>query len=201
MTAGVYRIEFNSGKYYLGKSEDCEGRWRTHQKNFLQGTHTKKMQWEYLHHGEPTYTIELETHPDHCHIYEAILIDSNWGTQLLNTTRPKAPDYETSLEYLQIYERIKLDNEPVVWSSTLKICKALEQEHKTQLLWQDECTTLQQSLDDMQRLGVRMPDAVMIELELLEQEVAELKHQNQEYTQELQRLKSRSWWQRLWDRD
>jgi len=51
MISGIYRLEFPSGNYYLGKSVDIEKRWKQHRTALLKGTHTKILQAEYTYTG------------------------------------------------------------------------------------------------------------------------------------------------------
>lgn len=92
MQSGIYLIEFSSGRYYIGKSENIPKRWKQHNDNFIKGKHTKKMQNEYEAYGPPEYRVLINAHRDHIDLLEASLIYKNQGPDCLNGTIPDAPD-------------------------------------------------------------------------------------------------------------
>ena len=131
MDSGIYQITFPNGYFYLGKSETISQRWKTHQKNFTQGTHTKKMQAAYDEFGEPEYKVLLKVHAEHIGIFESVFINNAWGPAILNTTKPKLLDSETAKEYLDAYDNITLDSASCMLYSTLQHVTILrEQFHK-----------------------------------------------------------------------
>ena len=120
MDSGIYQITFPNGYFYLGKSETVSQRWKTHQKNFTQGTHTKKMQAAYDEFGEPQYEIVLPVHPEHVGIYESIFINRAWNSGILNTTKPKVISEENAESYLDVYDSVTLDGTSCMLHSTLQ---------------------------------------------------------------------------------
>ena len=151
MDSGIYQITFLNGCFYLGKSETISQRWKTHQKNFTQGTHTKKMQAAFDEFGEPEYKVLLPVHPEHVGIFESVFINNAWGPSILNTTKPKILDITTSDAYLDAYDNIKFNSESCMLYSTL--------EHVTKL--KDTYLELQTANDRVKSLetqGFVLPD-------------------------------------------
>jgi hypothetical protein len=88
MASGVYLLKFKSGKFYIGKSNDIERRWKEHWAKFEKGTAAANMQQEFNQHGYPTPSVMIACHEDHIDILEANLIHTNWQEDILNTSRP-----------------------------------------------------------------------------------------------------------------
>ena len=74
MTSGIYRLTFEDGSTYIGKSINIEKRWEEHTKSMLQNKAAAKMQAAYKRCGLPRGEIMLTMHPDHIDIIEAYLI-------------------------------------------------------------------------------------------------------------------------------
>lgn len=171
MNSGIYTIKFSNGQFYIGKSENVYNRWKTHQKNFEQGTHTKKMQQAYDECGQPEYIHSLEIHPDHIDIYESVFILNNWGPNLLNTTKPKQISTEDREEYIWVYDNIQNKDKSIMLYSTLEHVLIIKQLHQR-----------------VQELAAREPEWYALQLKAKE---AELKL--------LRREASKSWWRKLLD--
>ena len=89
MAAGIYRLTFSSGKFYIGKSLDLETRWKQHFNKFATGKAARPMQLEYDRCGLPQTEVIFDCHQDHIDILEEWLIDQFKGPDMLNTTYPK----------------------------------------------------------------------------------------------------------------
>jgi hypothetical protein len=90
--SGVYILKFKSGKYYIGKTNDFERRWKEHFDKFDKGTAALKMQMEYNRSGYPSTSIMITCHEDHIGLLEANLIHNNWSDNILNASRPKVSE-------------------------------------------------------------------------------------------------------------
>lgn len=88
MPSGIYRLTFESGKYYVGKSLDIDTRWKQHFNKFALGKAARPMQLEYDSCGLPQTEIVFECHRDHIDILEEWIIDQLKGPDMLNTTYP-----------------------------------------------------------------------------------------------------------------
>lgn len=88
MAAGIYRLTFSSGKYYIGKSLDLETRWKQHFNKFATGKAARPMQLEYDRCGLPETEVIFHCHKDHIDILEELLIEQFKGPDMLNTTYP-----------------------------------------------------------------------------------------------------------------
>lgn len=87
MTSGIYKLTFNNGQYYIGKSKDVERRWKEHWTKFQKGTAAKAMQECFNRYGYPSQELLFDVHQDHIDVIEPIVIDNYWGPNSLNTTK------------------------------------------------------------------------------------------------------------------
>lgn len=110
MPSGIYLLKFNDSNLYIGKSNNIERRWNEHTTKFQKGSAAKAMQNAYDCYGPPKFIILLECHEDHIDLMESIYIKNNWHRGLLNTTQPS----EVSLED----EEVLRDNENLLEHST-----------------------------------------------------------------------------------
>lgn len=74
MTCGIYKIAFDDGSDYIGKSIDIEKRWEEHKHNFLRNKASAKMMRAYHQFGLPDFEIIAEIHKDHLDIIESYYI-------------------------------------------------------------------------------------------------------------------------------
>lgn len=91
MNSGIYILNFSNGCYYIGKSVNFERRWKEHFTKFEKGTAAKKLQQCFNECGYPETKIILEVHPDHIDVIEPIFIKNNWSDKILNTTLDETP--------------------------------------------------------------------------------------------------------------
>lgn len=94
MDSGIYKLTFEDGSMYIGKSIDMLRRWKEHINKFQKGTAAKDLQHKYNNYGLPDHKILHKCHPDHVDLLESIYIDRYWD-RLLNTTRSNlVPDHD-----------------------------------------------------------------------------------------------------------
>lgn len=74
MTTGIYKLTFNSGRTYIGKSINIESRWRQHAEDMHNGKSSRALQQEYNRYGFPNSEIVFVCHEDHLDIYEETMI-------------------------------------------------------------------------------------------------------------------------------
>ena len=101
MTSGIYKLEFGDKHFYIGKSKDIERRWKEHDTKFEKGTAAKFMQEAFNCYGYPSREIMFEVHPEHLDVIEPILIHNNWNEYILNTTHEDAAT-DMKNEYLEL---------------------------------------------------------------------------------------------------
>jgi hypothetical protein len=179
MNSGIYQLNFSSGHYYIGKSENIPKRWETHKRNFLQGKHTRKMQWAYDNYGMPDFTILMVIHSDHIDLYEDALIQVSWVDHLiLNGTKPQ-PISQEQLDKLDKAERTTIEDQKIMQLGTL--------EH-IEWLWRfkEQSDNYQNQLEALENKD-----------ELVKQ-LRNLEYTNQALQQEIKHFKQLSWWQRIW---
>ena len=88
MSSGIYKLTFKDGSIYIGKSSNIDKRWSQHSKAMSKGTHTKKIQEAFAKFGDPKFEVIFECHPDHIDIMEGYFINIFWNNKILNTTQP-----------------------------------------------------------------------------------------------------------------
>lgn len=121
MITGIYRLDFSSGAFYIGKSIDIIERWRQHSDKFKKGTASKLMQSEYDLCGMPEGTVIKECHADHIDIVEACFI--NRLRPQLNGTYPDDPLAELNTEELHHFLD-NIDDSTVDHLNTIKYLKS-----------------------------------------------------------------------------
>ena len=186
MNSGIYQLNFSSGHYYIGKSENIPKRWETHRRNFLQGKHTRKMQWAYDNYGMPDFQVLIVVHPDHIDLYEDALIQVSWVDHLiLNGTKPQ-PIPQEQLDKLDRAEQTTINEHKIMQLGTL--------EH-IEYLWQfkELCDNYKQELVELED-----KDQLVKQLRNLEHSNTILNNTNQTLQQEIKYFKGLSWWQRIW---
>lgn len=87
MNSGIYVLNFSNGCYYIGKSVNFERRWKEHFTKFEKGTAAKNLQQCFNECGYPEAKALLEVHPDHLDVIEPLIIKNNWTDKILNTTK------------------------------------------------------------------------------------------------------------------
>lgn len=186
MYSGIYKLNFKSGHYYIGKSENIPKRWETHKRNFLQGKHTKRMQWAYDNYGMPDFEIILVIHPDHIDLYEDALIQESWVDNLiLNGTKPSTIPQE-QLDKLDQAERTTINDQKIMQLSTL--------EH-IEWLWRfkDQCDSYRKELSELED-----KDNIVKQLKQLKHDNAKITNDCQALQKEIDHFKKLNWWQRIW---
>jgi hypothetical protein len=100
MNSGIYRYTFDSGAYYIGKSNNIDRRWEEHRTKLAKGTAASRVQHQYNLEGMPSFEVICYCHEDHIDLMESYYINDAWykfgqDGHLLNTTKPTLlPNYE-----------------------------------------------------------------------------------------------------------
>ncbi len=134
MTSGIYKLTFDDGTFYIGKSIDVEKRWEQHYNDLKRGKHSKKMQEAYRVNGTmPIAKLLMEAHPDHIDILETIFVQSSLGPLSLNT----AGTVHVEADDLDLFDNCN----PKVWQiSTFEHIRVINYLH-------DEVDKLQAQID------------------------------------------------------
>jgi hypothetical protein len=188
MAAGIYRLTFSSGKYYIGKSLDLETRWKQHFNKFATGKAARPMQLEYDRCGLPDTEVIFDCHQDHIDILEEWLIDQFKGPDMLNTTYPKI---ERTEEIAALINNNRDLLRVCTWDH-LKLIGASEQKVE--------------NYRQMATLAKNMVKRLRDKGYILDEDYVEAVNTAQEYRdryrvyqKELQRLSKLSWWDRLFN--
>jgi hypothetical protein len=188
MASGIYRLTFSSGKFYIGKSLDLETRWKQHFNKFALSKAARPMQLEYDRCGLPQTEVIFDCHQDHIDIMEEWLIDQFKGPDMLNTTYPQVERTE------EIAELINASRDLLnlcTWQH-LKLIRAAD----SKIAAAEDCK--QEALDQLQDLRTRGYIINEDYLEVLEL-ANEFKARATARKQELERLSSLGWWDRLFN--
>jgi hypothetical protein len=177
-TSGIYILEWPSGKFYIGKSDNIERRWKEHANSFVKGKHAKAMQNAYLNEGPPNYRILENIHPDHIDLYEGMYITKYINEpSCLNATKGKlVPDADW--EVLTTYKIILTE-------STADHIRHMALRHK-------ELQAANERLQQLDARGVQLPEETKGQLSKYEREISSLKFY-------VKRLMDRSLWQRIFN--
>lgn len=74
MKSGIYKLTFNNGDFYIGKSVDIRNRWKQHWDKFQKGTAAANMQRAFNTYGYPTQEALFYCHKDHIDLAEEMFI-------------------------------------------------------------------------------------------------------------------------------
>lgn len=188
MASGIYRLTFSSGKFYIGKSLDLETRWKQHFNKFATGKAARPMQIEYDRCGLPETEAIFLCHQDHIDILEEWLIDQFKCVDMLNTTYPKL---ERTDEVAELINNNRELLHLCTWDH-LKLIDSAEGKIKQAQQAQVEA---EQALEEYRDNGYIIDQDYTELLELTN----EFKRRYFEHKDELKRLKSLSWWDRLFN--
>lgn len=188
MAAGIYRLTFSSGKFYIGKSLDLETRWKQHFNKFATNKAARPMQLEYDRCGLPTTEAIFNCHQDHIDIMEEWLIDQFKCGDMLNTTYPKLERTDDIVELINNNrELLNL----CTWDHLKIIDTAEQQINKAELAQQ----TAERALETYKSKGYIIDDDYTDLLELTN----EFKRRYFAHKTELQRLQKLGWYDRLFN--
>lgn len=184
MDSGIYVLRFPNGYFYVGKSDNIPNRWKQHWKDFEKGTHSRRMQEAFNTFGYPDREVLITCHSDHCDLYESMVIRYNMGPKCLNGNQPREvpPDEVTILRNSAEY--IKLST-----AQHIKLITDGIESTKEAVAKQNE---LRLRVEDLEDRGILTPEDIQNKLEELESEVLQ-------YSNELERLKGLSWFQRIFN--
>lgn len=178
LISGIYKLTFSSGRFYIGKSNDIERRWKQHERAMLKGNHAKQLQEEFNRYGDPRYEVLLRCHADHIDIMEGYLINLNWvDGYILNTTKVAELTFEEK-------NVIRQTINGSIWEmSTI-----------------DHLLMLSAKCDEVDALKERVEEIVEgTALETAEDQIDSLVSDLTAAKKEIARLKSRNWFQRLFN--
>lgn len=185
MTSGVYKLEFPSGHYYFGKSDNIERRMEEHANKFRKNKHTTKMQKLYMLHGLPTAKIAFQCHADHIDLIESMFIEAGAGEFSLNGNQPRKVS-ETERELL-------INNAEQLKFSTAQHLRAISNLGA-------EIEMLELTLEELEEEGIMLPENVdEIVDDKVKEGLAPLMSKLAEQASELEYLRNRSLWRHFLD--
>lgn len=182
MNSGIYALNFSNGCFYIGKSVNFTRRWKEHFTKFEKGTAAKNLQQCFNECGYPETEVLLEVHPEHLDVLEPILIYNNWRTGILNTTRDT------------VAEDMRNEHIPMVKESLGTLCDRILSQEK-------EISKLEHKLRDQDQnhririTRIKNGQAVLA----AEQQAENFRQIALDRDKEINRLKSRNIFQRLFD--
>ena len=118
MTSGIYKLKFDNGEEYVGKSVDIPRRWIEHGQSLSRGTASTRLQNVYDRWGPPEPSVLLECHPDHIGLMETVMV------KLLDPTLNSADTHRLSaLDYATLLDA----EESVLKKSTAELIREIEE--------------------------------------------------------------------------
>lgn len=196
MTSGIYKFTFPNGQFYIGKSVNMPRRWEQHKEDMIQGRHTAKIQQAFDDNfGRlPDFIILIECHVHHLDILENYFI-SKVQDNLLNLNTTRSTNFSEE-QLILISSTLGSD----FWKSSSfdHIVKIVDLKSLTSNL-QDQILQLQEDIEEM---GITFANefsaaidgsklaSKLVENKKLEEKCNRLKN-------EITRLRSRNWLQRL----
>jgi hypothetical protein len=198
-TSGIYILEWPSGRFYIGKSDNIERRWKEHANSFVKGKHAKAMQGVYQIEGAPKYRILEEIHADHIDLYEGMFISKYIDDpNCLNATKGKSipqDDWEPLITYKSILTQSTADHirHMVVTNKQLE-----DTEH--------ELNNATNKLLELDERGIVLPEE---EVKTKKDILAKIRHQKHliemandaidTLAVQIHKLKTRNLWQRIFN--
>lgn len=192
MSSGIYKLTFSSGRYYIGKSVNIDKRWDQHWKALCKGTHAKALQAEFDKFGEPQAEVMIYAHEDHIDILEGFLINAYWVSgYILNTTRP-APLNDSDFELVK--ECIGYQGGAIWNMSTLDHIRSWNK-------CDDQRRVMEQELEKQEREHQKEMRKIKsgTRIKELEDSIETLLQDCTRKSQEINRLKNRGFWDRLFN--
>ncbi len=185
MTSGIYKLNFPSGLFYVGKSNNIERRWEEHSTKFEKGTAAKPLQAAFDRWGYPTPEILVKCHEDNIDVMEAAYIHAGFKQigrdKCLNTSIPKDPGitkYEDNVVTKSLKEQmewvVELQKQIERYENELE---QQEVDHRSEVL----------SIEDGRRVLQ------------LERDLANLAETIEYLNEDIRKLKNRNWFQRLFN--
>jgi hypothetical protein len=150
------------------------------------------MQDCYNRYGEPTAEVFLRCHRDHVDLYESIIIRMNLGEKCLNGAIPfEVPQHEISV--LMNNPQFILHSTAQHFETMLNQQERIKELYETAQEWED-------IVDDLFENGIKTPEQIQDELDLLKAEVEELEKEKGLLEGRLEGLKNLPWYRRLFKR-
>lgn len=198
MNSGIYALTWKSGKFYIGKSEDIERRWKEHANSFLKGKHAKAMQEVYNREGPPEYEVLHYVHSDHIDLYEGIIINEHINNaDCLNTTKGKAVDIKDK-------QTLAIHISGLGLESTAQHMRSIEACVDTNIYLEDKLSKAENKITQLNNQGIVLPIEELEERKkLLKQFQTQQKDLEEAYTlmqrltKKVQFLQNRTLWQRI----
>lgn len=188
MAAGIYRLTFSSGKFYIGKSLDLETRWKQHYNKFATGKAARPMQLEYDRCGLPETEVIFNCHQDHIDIMEEWLIDQFKCGDMLNTTYPKLERTDEIADLInnnrELLRLCTWDHLKIIDKSEQQINQAKQAQYQAE-----------KQVEEYKSSGYLIDQDYTDLLELTNK----FKDRYFEHKTELQRLQKLSWYDRLFN--
>ena len=198
MDSGIYRLTYNTGETYVGKSIHLKTRWKQHFDKLSKGKAAVNMQDAYYNsdHEYPKTEVLLYCHPDMLDYYEGYFI--NHLKPPLNTSIPDPLPADAIAIIVQhankgfaVYSVVNMIELLEQYSSEVLALNELEADyHELSESWADRATRDNWAKEDYVKVmeGREELEAYALTLEV---EVESLQAWRF-------RVERASWWQRLW---
>lgn len=205
MTCGIYKLNFESEHFYIGKSINIEERWKQHFIKFEKGTAAKAMQACFNDHGYPDTEIIISCHPDHLDVLEPLYINAYYNSAYcLNSDKPTV--YHQPSEFTKYIELLKestfshLDrilelktSKDIEYFNFTKAIQDLKRNHQKELENLKKLPEILEALDTKEAFNIQAYKIRYLTTELNnKQSMLELS------IEQYEKERDRSWWNKLW---
>lgn len=193
MKSGIYCLTFKNGEKYVGRSIDIERRWAEHAEKLRNGKAAKSLQAAFDRYGYPSAKILMLCHSDHCDLMESYFICK---------LQPELNSVGGIAVSASEFEVLEQHPNWLQYSTVEHLNKMMEYELDIEKLRNDNkehVNALEKKIKKLENYieQERIAADVNNELKTLKQENIELYQEQEELVEELDRIKSKNLWQRI----
>ena len=201
MTCGIYKLNFDSEHFYIGKSINIEERYKQHYRSFVNNSAAKNMQDCFDISGYPEAEILITCHPDHLDVLEPLFIHTYYNSAYcLNSDIPtvhhnvewtltsKVEELLKMSTFSHINEIIDLKNKCTKLIIEHEIAERAERDtHRKELAY---IRNLPEVIEYLEKA-----DYFNIQAQEIREQASFIEHLKTQYLIE----KNKSWWTKLWE--
>lgn len=192
MTSGVYVLRFPSNKFYIGKADNTEVRFKQHIRKLQEGNAAKAMQAEFDAYGLPVIEKVFNVHSDHIDLVESILIQKYKDhNDCLNASQPRKISAVEAEILIECIEHLEVSTAEHL--RRLGAIAILNKELK------EDIKVLENTLTTLEEDGMVLPEDVEDELAFLDLSLNEYKQLCDKQAKELDEYKNMSLFKRIFN--
>ena len=192
MTSGVYVLRFPSNKFYIGKADNVENRYKQHISKLQLGAAAKLMQAEFDAYGLPVLEKVFNVHSDHIDLVESILIQKYKDhNDCLNASQPRKISAVEAEILIECIEHLEVSTAEHL--RRLGAIAILNKELK------EDIKVLENTLATLEDEGMVLPEDVEDELAFLTVALEESRQECKQQAKALETYKNMSLFKRIFN--